>query len=132
MEGNIESLGLAALTVGLFSVYRYYLSVRPPKIVIDELWVFPVKSCKGIQVRCSLVTARGLQYDREWVVVDENGKFLSQRSHPRMALIETLLNHAENKLVLNAPGMPSLTLSLAPIPASAPKVNVTVWKGKEL
>ncbi|MBA4055605.1 MAG: MOSC domain-containing protein, partial [Marivirga sp.] len=31
---------------------------------------------------------KGLRYDRRWMLVDKNGKFLTQRVHPTMALFK--------------------------------------------
>ena len=46
--------------------------------------------------------AEGLAHDREWMVVDDSGRFLTQRELPRMALIDTDLT--SEALILRAPG----------------------------
>ena len=91
--------------------------------LIDQLWVYPVKSCAGISVQQVTLTDTGLDLDRAWMVVDAQGHMLTQRSVPRMALIQPELRHAE--LVLRAPGMLALHLSLDR--AEAP-TQVQVWK----
>lgn len=53
-----------------------------------SLHVYPVKSCKGIEVQASLVEARGLMLDRLWMVVTSTGVFRTQRQIPKMALIQ--------------------------------------------
>ena len=73
---------------------------------IAGLFVYPVKSCKGLSVHSAQLGARGLLRDREWVIVgagSEPARFLTQREFPRLALIETGL--AESALMLSAPGM---------------------------
>ena len=60
-------------------------------ITIASLYVYPVKSCRGIPMQQAQLTARGLQYDREWMVVSPNGRFLTQREEPRLALVGTAL-----------------------------------------
>ena len=60
-------------------------------VKISELWIYPIKSCKGIRVERAEVTARGFALDRTFMVADANGKFVSQRSHPSMALIEVAI-----------------------------------------
>lgn len=50
---------------------------------IAELWIYPVKSCAVFAPQAQL-SLQGLQWDRHWMVVDESGDFLTQRSHPRM------------------------------------------------
>ena len=48
-----------------------------------------------------MLTQRGFAWDREWMVVDASGDFVTQRSHPKMALIETELS--SDALVLRCP-----------------------------
>jgi uncharacterized protein YcbX len=55
---------------------------------VSELWIYPVKSLRGYRVDSALLERRGLEHDRRMMIVDENGRFISQRSHPRMALID--------------------------------------------
>ena len=57
-------------------------------ISISELNIYPVKSCRGFRVHSAIVTKRGFTYDRAWMVVDERNQFITQRTHPAMALIE--------------------------------------------
>ena len=52
---------------------------------VCELNIYPIKSLKGIPLQSSVVEKRGLELDRRWVIVDANGKFLTQRELPRMA-----------------------------------------------
>ncbi len=54
---------------------------------ISELFIYPVKSLGGISVNEAEVTDRGLKYDRRWMLVDDDNKFLTQRKHSQMALI---------------------------------------------
>jgi hypothetical protein len=43
---------------------------------ISQLFIYPVKSLRGISVSSSMVTDHGLQYDRRWMLVDEKNWFL--------------------------------------------------------
>ena len=89
---------------------------------IAQLWVYPVKSCGGIQLTEAELTETGLLYDRAWMVVDEHGEFVTQRELPRMALIQTAFKMGQ--LVLRAPGMLSLHLALD---AAEGPLKVRVW-----
>ena len=80
--------------------------------ILSAITVYPVKSLAGIQVHSWPVTITGLQYDRKWMLVDHTGQFLSQRQHPKMALIKTAIHG--NQLLLSAPSQPDLLLSLTP------------------
>ena len=58
------------------------------ELTLSELYCYPVKSLGGFRLKQSRVEAFGLQHDRRWMVVDaRSGDFISQRSHPQMALI---------------------------------------------
>ena len=89
---------------------------------IARLFVYPVKSCAGVELQEAVLTETGLDLDRAWMVVDGEGEFVSQRELPRMALVQVQLKHYE--VVLRAPGM--LALHLA-IDAVEQPVKVRVW-----
>jgi uncharacterized protein len=89
---------------------------------ISRLFVYPVKSCAGVEVTEAVLTETGLDLDRAWMVVDGQGEFVTQRELPRMALIRPQLKHYE--VVLRAPGM--LALHLA-IDAVEEPVKVKLW-----
>ena len=55
------------------------------------LFVYPVKSCRGMAVPQARLPSRGLQYDRERMVVSPNGRFLTQREEPRLRASQKLL-----------------------------------------
>ncbi|KAJ1915563.1 hypothetical protein H4219_004263 [Mycoemilia scoparia] len=72
---------------------------EPPRV--SALYIYPVKSCAGIKVNSARITETGFEYDRTWMVVDENLNFVSQRNAPKMALIKQSLNLAEGYLELS-------------------------------
>ena len=56
---------------------------------ISRLFVYPVKSLGGISVSSALLTDRGFQHDRRWMLVNEQNIFMTQRDYPQMALLQT-------------------------------------------
>ena len=66
---------------------------------LREINIYPVKSLAGISLQSAEATDRGLKYDRRWMVVDKQGRFLTQRTYPQMALVRTSID--ENKLTLS-------------------------------
>ena len=50
--------------------------------------VYPVKSCRGIALTRARVERRGLANDRRWMVVDDAGRFVTQREEARLALVD--------------------------------------------
>lgn len=89
---------------------------------IAQLWIYPVKSCAGLAVQQAALTRHGLQWDRHWMVVDAQGEFLTQRSHPRMALIRPEIT--DQHLLLHFAGQPSLKV---PLLAKGEKCRARVW-----
>ncbi|KAK4050982.1 hypothetical protein OIV83_003111 [Microbotryomycetes sp. JL201] len=71
---------------------------------IEQLWIFPVKSCRGVQVQEATVLPSGLQYDREFVICDaDTHRFLTARTIPKMLLIETAIDVDKKQLALTIP-----------------------------
>lgn len=98
---------------------------------LTELTLYPIKSCAGIPLSEATLTAAGLMseqiYNREWMVVDAAGKFLTQRTHPKMATIVPRIRG--EMLELRAPGLLRLDLPLGlPHPEQARTLTVRVWK----
>jgi uncharacterized protein YcbX len=90
---------------------------------LTDIHVYPIKSCRGIALSTTRLDATGLAGDRHWMLVRPNGRFVTQRELPRMALIATALGAA--RLTLDAPGMPSIEIARE---ASGAARAVTVWK----
>lgn len=87
---------------------------------IASLHVHPVKSCAGFLVQDSELTATGLRADRQWMVVDESGVFVTQRQLPPMALVRPVLQG--DRLTLTAPALPPL-----PAAETGERRRVRVW-----
>lgn len=90
---------------------------------IAQLFIYPIKSCAGIELKEAVLTDTGLDLDRAWMVVDENGEFLTQRQLPRMALIQPLLKTYD--MIVKAPGMLALHVSIDEVEKA---VTVKVWE----
>jgi hypothetical protein len=86
---------------------------------------YPVKGLKGIALEAAQVGERGLEHDRRWMVVDREGVFISQRTHPRMATVWTELDGAA--LRLSVPDGDELEVKVGDASASVP-VSVQVWR----
>jgi uncharacterized protein YcbX len=94
-----------------------------PSIRLTSLHVYPIKSAAGLAPREWEVDAFGLRHDRRWMVVDSGGRMLSQRTHPRLALVRPALG--DDVLRVEAPGMPALELPLRP--GGSVAATVFVW-----
>jgi hypothetical protein len=90
---------------------------------LTDLHVYPIKSCRGISLESARLAPTGLADDRHWMLVRPNGRFVTQRELPRMALVSTALNG--NGLTLGAPGMSGIDVSRI---GGGESRAVTVWK----
>lgn len=69
---------------------------------IEQLFIYPIKSCKGIPLNRARAMERGFEGDRQWMLVDTEGRFLTQRKLAKMALIDVQLEG--DLLCVQAPG----------------------------
>ena len=60
-------------------------------LIVSKLFIYPIKSLGGIPLSSATVTDRGFQYDRRWMLVDEQNIFITQRSFPQLALLQVSL-----------------------------------------
>ena len=88
---------------------------------VSSLFVHPVKSMRGLELQSAEVEARGLAGDRRWVVADEDGVFLTQRTCTGLAKFDA--SYEGEDLVLGFDGA-----RLCVAPPAADRKAVTVWK----
>ena len=89
---------------------------------ISQLAIYPLKSTAGIALQHAELTSLGLQWDRRWLLVDDNGKFVTQRQYAKMALIHCQV--IEGVLHVTAPNMPLLMA----MPHHPQELFVSVWQ----
>lgn len=95
-------------------------------VTVSALYSYPVKSCAGIPYeRSCAVGAAGIEQDREWVVVDQQGVFMTQRKWPRMALIR--VQPVSNGLLFSAPGSEDFVLDTQQSTVADQQVFVKIW-----
>ena len=92
------------------------------KIRVSGLFIYPIKGTKGIPLDQAELSDRGLMHDRRFMVVDAAGEFLTQRSHPALALVEVQIRGEE--LVITAPGAGELSVPLRPSAGETRRVRV--------
>ena len=90
---------------------------------IHSLYIYPIKSCHGIRVEHAELVDTGFQYDRHWMLVDNDGQFLSQRQQAKMATILTRLDR--KNLIVSHPGMDDLEIPLQQ--ATQTSIPVQIW-----
>lgn len=89
---------------------------------VSRLFIYPIKSLAGIELHEAEVTDRGFKYDRRWMLVDNNGRFISQREHAQLALFKTAINVEGVRVSYKDQ---SIIIPFKPLTDTA--INVTVW-----
>lgn len=96
-------------------------------LTLSGLYVYPVKSFGGIALTESVVQPRGLQYDRRWMLVDEQGRFVSQREHAALALLGTALEPPFLTIFRKDKPEERLQIPLVPEWTEMPELAVQIW-----
>lgn len=89
--------------------------------VLSGLFVYPVKSARGIALERASLSDRGLLHDRRFMVVDDAGNMLTQRVLGALARLETAI--AGDTLALGFEGH-TLAVPLRPTDGGARRVRV--------
>ncbi|KAE9591077.1 putative molybdenum cofactor sulfurtransferase [Lupinus albus] len=110
-----------------------------PTAQVSAIFIYPIKSCRGISVPSAPLTPTGLRWDRQWVVVNSKGRACTQRVEPGLALIEVELPTEafdetweptnDSYMVLEAPGMQPLKVCLNKQHGVTDGISVWEWSG---
>lgn len=95
------------------------------EITLQDIFIYPIKSLGGIRLDSWVVEEKGFKYDRRWMLVDENGQFLSQRKHPSLAFLKIELQ--ENFLQVSSSKNPQNQLNIPFESEGEDELSVTVW-----
>lgn len=93
-------------------------------ITISQIYLYPIKSCGGLSVTETRLNERGIPFDRHWMLVDEEGLFITQRKEPRLALIRPRFQ--EERLLVSAPGMDDLEIPT--VFSHGDEIPVIIWQ----
>lgn len=109
---------------------------------VASIFIYPIKSCRGISLSQAPITPTGLRWDRQWIVVNSKGRAYTQRVEPKLALVEVRLPSEalsadwkptlNSYLELSAPGMELLKVSLDDPGQRTDGVSVWEWSGSAL
>ncbi len=98
-------------------------------MMLDAITIYPVKSMRGVAVQEAVVEPWGLAGDRRWMVVDGNGRYLTQRELPGMARIAAAPAE-DGGVMLSASGVGAGELRVPMPEAGGPTVEVVVWSDR--
>jgi uncharacterized protein YcbX len=97
--------------------------------VVSDLYVYPIKACRGVRVAEWPIVERGFEADRRWMIVDEAGLFVTQREVTELALVNVTFVDGDS-LRVEAPGLPPLILPRS-YEAGAER-SVQIWSDQTL
>ncbi len=93
-------------------------------ITLKKISVYPIKSIQGLALSQCKINPQGLVNDRQFVITDPQGKFITGRTKAKLVLVTCNLD--DQKLQLRAPGMPDIGISTDTF--SSEYTAVQVWQ----
>lgn len=93
-------------------------------VSVTQLWIYPVKSLPGVAVTRLSFDATGPVDDRRWMLVDADGRFVSQRGTPELALFQ--IEPTPTGFRITAPDGDAVVLPAGP--DDGRELTVSVWK----
>ncbi len=94
-------------------------------ITISALIQYPIKACRGVEINSTAVERMGFEHDRRMMVITPEGRFLTQRDQPKLALVKPELSI--ESLILTAPCMRELRVE---VQKQGKTLDVLIWKSR--
>lgn len=130
---NFVKVNICVFTSIVIAIFSLFLlrkeSTRTGRVTVSELFIYPVKSCHGVSVRKAKMTPRGFENDRIFAIVKKTTmEHISLRCTPKMTTIVPEFSADGSSLLLFAPSMNMLTLSLSePPPGQSELLQIKIW-----
>lgn len=99
-------------------------------LIVQDLFIYPIKSLGGIRLSEAVVEEKGFRYDRRWMLVDDEGIFISQRSYPQLALLSVALG--ESELIVSHSKEEKMRVTIPYELSTGPEMMVTIWDDQVL
>ncbi len=119
---------LSYLTSHRLNIFTYFSQQKNMSdLILSQIYIYPIKSLRGIEVSNIQLTDKGPKWDRRWMLVDPDGMFFSQRELGNMALLQPKIE-ADQMRISDLRGEGEDLLFPLQLPAGAAKKKVTVWR----
>ncbi|MFD2288263.1 MOSC domain-containing protein [Pedobacter petrophilus] len=92
---------------------------------LTDIYIYPIKSLGGIRLEEAMLEEKGLQYDRRWMLVDQEGTFITQRKHHQLSLLQVRIE--EDHLSVGHKEDEELKISFKLAENTGESIEVTVW-----
>ena len=83
----------------MFRLFRFNEKMK--KMIVESINIYPIKGMKGTKVKSAVTLERGFENDRRYMLIDKNNTFISQRSHPILALIHPEILNGKIRISYN-------------------------------
>eukprot|EP01080_Neovahlkampfia_damariscottae_P001196 gene1196-10710_t len=123
----------------LIFVKKYFIEFEEKKKILNDIdskkslkniILYPIKSCQGMNVKEWKINEFGLEFDRDWTLIDENGKGIKLNQEPKLSLIYPVIKNG--KLIVNSKGFESLEIELNFFPNQKNDLKICENKTKGL
>eukprot|EP01059_Diplonema_ambulator_P030442 TRINITY_DN5215_c0_g5_i1.p1 TRINITY_DN5215_c0_g5~~TRINITY_DN5215_c0_g5_i1.p1 ORF type:complete len:346 (+),score=90.29 TRINITY_DN5215_c0_g5_i1:37-1074(+) len=94
---------------------------------VKSLFVYPVKSCNGIEVSEATVGEKGFLYDRYWIIVDGKGNMVTMRQVTELGRIKTQLVEEDGRTGVVMSTDTNGEITVMEMDDSEKRVDTTVW-----
>ncbi|XP_075684622.1 molybdenum cofactor sulfurase [Rhinoderma darwinii] len=91
---------------------RENMTTNNKAITLSQIYIYPIKSCAAFQASQWPVAEQGLLFDRNWMIVNENGVCLSQKQESRLCLIHPSIDMMKHTMIIQAKGMSPIEIPL--------------------
>lgn len=94
---------------------KYFRNINSSRsnITVKRLFIYPIKSCGAFEITTSwTLNEKGLEYDREWMIMTSNGVCLTQKQQTNLCLIKPFISKRLQVITLTYPGMASIQVPL--------------------
>ncbi len=95
------------------------------QLILSGIYIYPIKSLGGISLPAATVEEKGLQYDRRWMLIDEEGTFITQRKYAVLALLQVRIDN--NRLIITHKHNAAQTVSFSTEEHTGKIVPVSIW-----
>jgi uncharacterized protein YcbX len=95
------------------------------KLYLSEINIYPIKSLGGISVNEAKLEQRGLQYDRRWLLIDEEGRFITQRKHFSLAMLQVTIDGHTLTVSHKADLLNKISFPIAK--CATQRIQVSIW-----
>ncbi len=92
---------------------------------LTDIYIYPIKSLGGIRLNEAMLEDKGLRYDRRWMLVDQDGTFITQRKYHQLSLLQVHIK--EDKLFVQHKEDEQLEISFSLTEGTGERIAVTVW-----